>query len=158
MSATRLEVGRIVKAHGIKGEVLVALTTTRTDRVAPGAVLHTDKGPLTVIRSSAHQGKWIVAFEGIPDRNTAETMRGTVLSADHEPDAADDTLWIHELIGAEVVDVSGASLGEVVAVQANPASDLIVLDGGALIPLRFVVDKQPGRVTVDPPAGLFDLE
>ena len=44
-----------------------------------------------------------------------------------------------------------------VAVEANPASDLLVLDSGALVPLRFVVSAEPGHVTVDPPAGLFDL-
>ena len=57
-----------------------------------------------------------------------------------------------------VEDVTGAELGTVESVQANPASDLLVLDGGGLIPLRFVVDLEPGvRVTVDVPDGLLDL-
>ena len=43
------------------------------------------------------------------------------------------------------------------AVQANPASDLLVLDGGQLVPLRFVVEHGPGRVVIDPPAGLLEL-
>jgi len=56
-----------------------------------------------------------------------------------------------------VVDRDGTELGRVAAVQANPASDLLVLDGGALIPLVFVTSHQPERVTVDIPPGLLDL-
>ena len=69
-----------------------------------------------------------------------------------------DALWIHELIGSSVEDTSGRVLGTVESVQANPASDLLVLDGGALIPLRFVVGNEPGvRITVEIPDGLLDL-
>jgi 16S rRNA processing protein RimM len=56
-----------------------------------------------------------------------------------------------------VVDQTGEDRGTVVAVEANPASDLLVLDSGALVPLRFVVTEGPGSLTVDVPAGLFDL-
>ena len=66
-------------------------------------------------------------------------------------------LWVHELIGATVVDVAGGHLGKVVSIEANPASDLLVLDGGALVPLRFVTTAGPGMLTVDAPAGLFEL-
>ena len=48
-------------------------------------------------------------------------------------------------------------MGTCVAVVANPAADLIELDGGALVPVTFVVDHAPGVLTVDPPDGLFDL-
>ena len=69
-----------------------------------------------------------------------------------------DALWIHELIGSEVEDTDGRQLGTVEAIEANPASDLLVLGGGALIPLRFVVASEPGvRITVDVPDGLLDL-
>ena len=77
-----------------------------------------------------------------------------VLSAPPLDDPA--ALWVHELVGAEVVDTAGLPLGTVDAVQANPASDLLVLAGGGLVPLRFVVAHEPGRVTVDPPPGLLD--
>jgi 16S rRNA processing protein RimM len=149
-----LEVGRIAKAHGLRGEVIVELVTDRVERVTPGTVLATDRGPLRIERSSAHQGRWIVAFDGITDRTQAEQLRGTVLLA--EPFDDPDALWVHELIGAEVVDPAGAVLGKVTSVEANPASDLLVLDGGGLVPLRFVVDHRPGHVVVDPPLGLLD--
>ncbi len=152
----RLEVGRIVKAHGIRGEVIVDLTTNRPDlRLARGSRLSSPLGELEVSTATPHQGRWIVGFRGIEDRNGAETYRNTPLSA--EPiEGDDDTLWVHELIGSEVFDLDGRSYGPVEAVEANPASDLLVLSGERLVPLVFVKTKLPGRVVIDPPAGLLD--
>src|SRR3954471_7741066 len=150
-----LEIGQITKPHGLKGEVFVKLSTNRGERLEPGAVLQSDRGPMRVDAASAHQNGWIVRFDTISTREDAEAARGLVLRA--EPLDLPDELWVHELIDAKVVDVAGTALGRCVAVEANPASDLIVLDGGGLIPLRFVVAHEPGRVTVDPPAGLLEL-
>ena len=148
--------GRITKTHGVRGDVLVLLTSERTERVAPGSVLHTDRGPLTVERSSPHQGKWIVHFGGLDVREVADQWRGVVLRA--EPiDGDDEELWVHELVGATVVLPDGTSVGTVDEVQANPAADLLVLDTGALVPVVFITDRTEGTVTVDPPDGLFDL-
>ncbi len=151
-----LEVGRIAKAHGIRGEVIVDLVSNRPEvRLAPGSVLASDRGDLEVLVATPHQGRWIVAFGGIEDRNAAEAYRGTVLSA--EPiEGDDDTLWVHELVGAEVFDLAGRSYGPVEAVEANPASDLLVLAGERLVPLVFVKTRLPGRVVIDPPPGLLD--
>ena len=150
-----LEIGHITKPHGIRGEVIVRLTSDRTERVEVGSVLSSDRGDLLVLASRPHQHDWIVAFEGVPDRNAAETMRGLVLRA--EPIDDPDALWVHELVGAHVVEADGTDRGVVTAVEANPASDLLVLDTGHLVPLRFVTTTEPGRVTIDPPAGLFDV-
>ncbi len=140
----------MVKPHGLGGEVIVELVTNRPERLAPGTVL----GDLVVGAARPHQKRWIVRFAGVADRNGAEQLRGTVLRAAALEDR--ETLWVHELIGSSVVDVSGAVLGRVEAVEANPASDLLVLDGGGLVPLRFVVNHEPGRVVVDPPEGLLE--
>lgn len=166
-----LEVGRVTKPHGIKGEVVVQLATDRTERLAPGSVLHTQVGSLEVRRSYRHGGessrralertaRWIVAFAGVASRTEAEALRGTVLQAPPVEDPA--VLWVHQLVGCEVVDPAGRPLGRVTAVQANPASDLLVLDGGELVPSCFVVEHSaagagPGRLVVDAPAGLLDL-
>ncbi|MDQ2727434.1 MAG: ribosome maturation factor RimM [Actinomycetota bacterium] len=155
-----LEVGRIVKAHGLGGQVVVELVTNRDERLAPGSVLVGPSGTLEVLRSSITSGsskraRWIVTFAGITDRNAAEAIRGAMLRA--EPLGDPETLWVHELIGSDVVDGSGATLGRVSGVQENPASDLLVLDGGGLIPLRFITASWEGRVTVDIPDGLLDL-
>jgi len=157
-----LEVGQVVKPHGLKGEVIVSMITNRPEeRLAPGFVLSSDRGDLTVRSSSPHLGRWIVAFAGVVDRDGAEALRGTVLMAEPLADGADDdddgTLWIHQLIGAEVVGVDGRSYGSVEAVEANPASDLLVLPGGKLVPLVFVVSgPTAGRLVIDPPLGLLD--
>lgn len=150
-----LEVGRVGRPHGIRGEVVVELFTHRAERLAPGSVLVTDSGPLEVLGSSGHgrPGRWIVAFAGVEDRSGAERLRGRVLRA--EPLEEAGTLWVHQLVGAQVVDRAERPLGRVAAVQANPASDLLVLEDGALVPLCFLVDHGPGRVVVDPPAGLL---
>ena len=151
-----LDVGRVVKPHGLRGEVVVELTTNRTERVAPGTVLATDRGDLRIERSSPFQHRWIVQFDGIDSREAADAIRGLVLRAEPLEDA--DAVWVHELIGSEVLDTAGAVLGRVESVQANPASDLLVLEDGGLIPLTFLVSHSPddGRVVVDPPAGLLD--
>ena len=69
----------------------------------------------------------------------------------------DDELWVHEVVGAEVVDRAGAPVGRVTAVEANPAHDLLVLDGGVLVPMVFVVEQRDGVLVIDPPDGLLDL-
>ena len=150
-----LEVGRIVKPHGLRGEVVVEAVTNRPEqRFRAGSVLQSDGGPLEVVGGRPHQGRWLVTFAGVEDRNQAEGLRGSALRAE----ALDEegALWVHELIGAEVVGVDGRSHGVVEAVEANPASDLLVLPGERLVPLVFVVDRQPGRVVIDPPPGLLD--
>src|SRR3954451_11022956 len=100
-----LEVGRVVKPHGIKGEVIVDLVTDRDERVAVGSVLHSGDRLFEVEASSPHQGRWSVQFAGVPDRTAPEQLGGLVLSA--EPLADSDALWIHELIGSEVFDTAG---------------------------------------------------
>ena len=133
------------------------LTTERTERVAPGTVLHTDRGDLTVVRSSPHQDKWIVHFDGIDVREVADGWRGVVLRAEAVDDDADDAMWVHELVGSSVVLVDGTMVGTVHEVEANPAADLLVLDSGALVPVVFITDRAEGTLTIDPPDGLFDL-
>jgi 16S rRNA processing protein RimM len=150
-----LEVGHIARAHGLRGEVVVDLTTDRVERLDPGTVLVTDRGELTVAAARPHRDRWIVSFAGHDDRERAEDLRGLALRAPALDDP--DELWVHDMVGCAVVTTGGDTVGTCVAVVANPASDLIELDGGALVPVAFVVDHAPGRLTVDPPDGLFDL-
>ena len=153
-----LEVGRIDKPHGVRGDVVVTLTTTESSRVAPGMRLFgADGRAFDVLASRPHQHRWIVTFDGVHGREGAEAVAGTVLLAepiDDDPEA----LWVHELIGSIVVEVDGTERGTVTAVQENPASDLLVLESGALVPLRFVAGRDADdRIVVDVPAGLFEL-
>lgn len=146
----------MARPHGLRGEVVVDLVTNRPEqRLAPGSLLATDGGDLEVTAARPHQGRWLVTFAGVTDRDGAERLRDVVLRG--QPLEEDGTLWVHELVGAPVVDAAGVALGTVEAVEANPASDLLVLAGERLVPLTFVVDRRPdGTVVVDPPAGLLD--
>jgi 16S rRNA processing protein RimM len=152
-----LEVGRITKPHGVRGDVLVLLSTERTSRLDPGSVLHTARGPLTVVSSSRHQDRWIVHFEGFTDRDQVETWRGVALEAEPLDDGDGDVLWVHELVGSTVALGDGTAMGTVTEVESNPAADLLVLDSGALVPVVFITAREEGRITIDPPDGLFDL-
>lgn len=150
-----LEVGRIDKAHGVAGEVVVTLLTDRVERLEPGATLQSDAGTFTVTSSRAHQHRFVVRFAELGDRNAADAARGTVLYG--EPIEDPEVLWVHDLVGAEVVDLDGTPLGSVTSVEANPASDLLVLDNEGLVPLTFFVEQNDdGVIVVDPPIGLFD--
>ncbi len=153
---SRLEVGRIGRAHGLRGEVTVSLSSERPERLAPESVLYADDRMLVVRSACPHSGRWLVCFEGIDDRTAAEALLGVVLTGDALPTEAGE-LWVHELIGAVARDRSGQDLGCVLAVESNPASDLLVLDGDVLIPMAFIVEQGQGFVVVDPPEGLLDV-
>ncbi|HYI62929.1 MAG TPA: ribosome maturation factor RimM [Acidimicrobiales bacterium] len=158
LPAGLLEVGRVDKVHGLGGEVVVTLTSDRAERVAPGARLWVGPDEREVVASRPHQRRWLVRFAGMERREDAEALRGAVLRA-APLDVDDGTLWVHELVGATVVLPDGQAVGTVEAVQENPAHDLLVLDGGGLVPLVFVTDASglPGRVVIDPPEGLLSL-
>jgi 16S rRNA processing protein RimM len=141
----------------LHGEVVVAPITNREERFRAGAELYVGERVYVVASARRHQGRWLVRFAGVDDRAGAEALRNRVLTAEPLGAAPEGELWVHELIGASVRDRAGARLGQVVAVEANPAHDLLVLDTGALVPIVFVVDAQPGTVVVDVPEGLLDL-
>jgi 16S rRNA processing protein RimM len=181
-----LTVGRIIRAHGIRGEVLVDVRTDEpAERFAVGSVLVTDStavrrlapvpagawsvpAQLTVESVRPHQSRLLVVFDGVYDRTLAEDLRGVLLCVDSaevkssdDPDEFND----HELVGLAAVDAAGQPLGEVVRVDHAPASDLLVVrrpDGRtALVPFVKAivpeVDLAAGRVVLTPPEGLLDL-
>jgi 16S rRNA processing protein RimM len=153
----RLEVGRVAKAHGLRGEVVIVPITNQPARFEAGVKLWHGERALEIVTSRPHQAAYLVHFAGFDDRNAAETLRGATLAAESLADAPPGEIWVHELIGAEVRDRGGAVIGRVASVEANPAHDLLVLEGGELIPMVFVVDHAAGVVTVDLPDGLLDL-
>ena len=151
-----LEIGRIGRAHGIRGAVYVTLSTDRTERVAAGTRQFDGTSWLTIEWSRSQPGKkWVVQFEGSADRNAAEAMTGRLLSAEPIDDV--DALWVHELIGGRVIDATGTERGICVSVVANPAHDLLELDTGHLVPITFVGLVEGGIINVDTPDGLFEL-
>jgi len=153
-----LEVGRIIKAQGLKGQVLVDFWTDRvTERIAPGTELITERGLLIVKAGAKHQQRYIVSFEGTTTREQAEALRGLVLSAPGLDD--DDAIWIDELFNAQVYDQDGVLRGKVIEVEENPASDILILDTGFLVPLAFVKEVEANtRIDIEAPKGLFEDE
>ena len=135
--------------------MVVHFLTNRPERTEVGARFSTDGGELVIGSLHRNGDRWVVHFEGVDTVEAAEALRGRVLRA--EPLDDPDALWVHELLGSQVVDASdGRVLGRVAAVVENPASDLLELEDGGLVPLRFVVAHEAGRVSVDIPAGLLD--
>ena len=155
MADDLLEIGAIAKPHGLKGEVIVSLVTDRTERLDPGSVLETEKGPLTVVSAVPHQHRWRVQFEGVHSREDADRLHGLVLRAERLEDP--DAWFVHDLIGCEVVTAAGDVVGTCTSIVDNPAHDMVELDSGVLIPMPFVTEVDPGaRIVVDPPEGLLD--
>jgi 16S rRNA processing protein RimM len=143
--------------------VVVHLWSDQTQRLDTGSTLQSARGALTVSRARPTGGSggerfssFIVQFEGIDDRTAAERLHGVDLMA--EPLEVPGTLWVHQLVGAIVRDRDGNELGRIAAVEANPASDLLVLESGGLIPANFITRHDPagGSVQVDVPEGLLD--
>ena len=153
----QLEIGRIGKAHGLRGEVVVEAISNRDERFLPGSVLYISGEPRPIATSRRHQNRWLVRFEGVDDRTAAQALRGIVVTGDPLGDLPENEIWVHELVGVSVTDTAGNDLGKVVAVEANPAHDILVTDQGVLIPIVFVVEHGDGSAVVDLPEGLLQL-
>jgi 16S rRNA processing protein RimM len=167
----QLVVGRIGRAHGIKGEVTVEVRTDEPElRLAPGAVLATDPpstGPLTIASGRVHSGRLLLRFEGVHDRTAAEGLRNTLLIAEVDPDELPEDpeeFYDHQLIDLDVVTADGTEVGRIESIAHLPYQDLLIVrrpDGReALIP--FVaeivpeIDLEAQRAVVTPPPGLLD--
>ena len=171
-------VGRIRRAHGIRGDLAVEVRTDEPDRrFAVGNVLVTDpadRGPLTITASRWHSGMYLMTFAEVKDRTAAEELRGTWLvmdSADIGSTGDPDEFYDHELIGLSAVTVSGQPVGVVTDVRHH-GQDLLVIDpavveqggeqarGELLVPFVTAivpeVDVPAGRLVIDPPPGLLD--
>jgi 16S rRNA processing protein RimM len=167
----RVIVGRIGKAHGIRGAVTVEVRTDEPEvRFALGSVLITDPeaaGPLVVEGAKWHSGRLLLEFEGVLDRTAAESLRGTLLSVDVDDDARPDDpeeFYDHQLVGLDVVTVEGTPVGTIAEVAHLPSQELLIVrapdDRDVLIPFVMAIvptiDLANRRVIVDPPPGLLD--
>jgi 16S rRNA processing protein RimM len=166
----QLQVARIGKPHGIRGEVTVqVLTDAPEDRFVPGTefvVEPASAGPLTVQSARWNKDILLLGFEEIASRNEAETLRGAKLFIETEElDEDDDEGWYeHELVGLDV-RVGSAVVGKISALNTMPVQDLLVVEtpDGKEILIPFVeqivpeVNIEDGYVLVIPPAGLFEL-
>lgn len=151
-----LEIGRITRAHGLRGEVVVVLVSNVPERLDPGSRLDADGTTVVVAHARPHQDRWLVRFEGCSRREDVDALVGATLRG--APIDDPDALWIHEMLGADVVEIDGTPRGTVVEIHANPAADLLILSSGAVVPLTFVTSVRDAVIVVDGPDGLFDLD
>ena len=167
-------VGRIIRPHGLRGELSVEVRTDDPDqRYAPGSVLGTDPpqaGPLTVTAARWHSGRLLVSFAEVIDRTDAESLRGVRLTVDATeivPPQDPDEFHDHQLTGLTVVTVSGELVGTVSDVLHYGQALLAVTPapgtGRQAEILRALRRRDrrrrgPGcREVIDPPVGLLDL-
>ncbi len=168
-------VGVAVRAHGLRGEVVVAVHTDSPEhRFAPGAALTARRaggpdGILTVESSRPHSGRLLVRFVQVPDRDAAEALRGTRLvvgTAELAPPDDPEEFHVHQLEGLRAELADGTVAGTVREVVHGPGGELLVLARpdapDALVPfVRAIVptvDLGGGRVVLTPPEGLLDVE
>lgn len=164
-----LVVGRIGRAHGVRGEATIEIRTDNPDaRFFIGAKLETepqDKGPLVIRDLKVHSGTLLLSFEGVNDRTEVEKLRNVLLLADVDPsesNVTEDDFHISQIIDCKVIDENGKAWGVVVDVLQLPAQDtLVVKTDGREVLVPFVrayvpeVDIESKTLTVINFAGLL---
>jgi 16S rRNA processing protein RimM len=169
-----LRVGRLLKAHGLKGAIKLELYTDDPAlRFVPGSVYTLqvpDESPWFGKTVTLTELKWyndhaVVFLDGIKDRDSAESLVKAILWVDDDKDArpAEEDAWYdYQLIGLSVRR-GGVAVGTVARVDHFPAQDLLVIDteaGEVLVPfvkaIVTAVDIDAGTMDIDPPLGLFE--
>ena len=162
-------VGRIARAHGNKGHVIVNPETDFAEerfRIGAGLLIGTDAAPRTIRQVRFHQGRPVLALEGVETMNDAEALAGAELKmpAGDARALPDGTFYHYDLIGCSVVDTSGAAVGEVASVEGTMEMSRLVVSGPrgeVLIPLVGdicrSIDVAARRIVVQPPEGLLEL-
>lgn len=160
-------IGRIIGAHGIRGEVKVTVMTDYPERFRPGARIYLGMeeacAPTEIQTVRPHKGVLLVKLSTVPDRNLAETLQGQYLliPADQAMPLAEHEYYAHDLIGLAVETTTGEALGVLTEILFTGANDVYVVVGPAgetLLPaLRDViisVDLAARKMTVAVPPGL----
>jgi 16S rRNA processing protein RimM len=158
-------VGRVGRAHGVRGEVSVLVLSEVEDRFADGAEVFLEDGrSLTVGSSRPHRGRLLVRFDEVRDRDEAEALRGAMLVVPESmsPTLPEGSWWDHEVIGCAVTTDARRGLGLVADVIHTPANDVwsVVDDAGTetLVPvlkdLLVDVDVAGKRIVVRSVPGL----
>lgn len=165
-------IGVIIRAHGVRGDVLVDVRTDFPDeRFAEGRVVRTEPksiGPLTITRAKKHGERMLVSFADIHDRAAAEVLKGTELQVEISADERTgdpDEFFDHQLIGLTVVLDGGTVVGDVSDVIHGAAQDLLairvaVTEADVLVPfvadIVTAIDLEAGQLILDPPEGLLN--
>jgi 16S rRNA processing protein RimM len=166
-TAIEILVGKIGRAHGVNGDVVIDVRTDEPERrFATGTAFDTPHGSLTIASTRSHGVRLLARFTGVDDRTTAETLKGIELRLDVPDDERPDDpeeFYDHQLIGLKVREVRLREIGAVTDVLHLPAQDVLVLDvDGREVLVPFVselvpeVDVESGHVVVSAVPGLLD--
>ena len=145
---SRVEIGVVARAHGIRGEVVVALHDPESTALDVASELWLDGTAYAIegVRGGNHGP--LVALAGVVDRTTAETLRGRRVEVDRAVVATDDDVLLGDLIGFEVRTSDGARWGVVVAIEIG-AQDRLVIEDDTVERLLPVVDELIAEIDVD---------
>lgn len=162
MDAALLAVGRVARAHGIRGRVLLAPYNAESVGLEQVRRIWLSGRMYQVARAERVNLGYLVALEGVTDRDVAEGLRGQEVMVDRSelPPPGEDEIYAVDLIGFEVTDAAGKLRGVVEGLEEAGPQDLLVLKGGALVPMGLVreVSAESRRIVIDVPDGLFELE
>jgi len=157
-----LAVGRVARAHGIRGRVLIAPYNADSEGLDRVRRLWLAGREFEVERAERVHLGYLVALRGVADRDRAGELRGQEVQVDRAELPALDAgeIYAIDLIGFEVADAQGNVRGVVEDLEAAGPQDLLRLEGGVLVPFSLVreVQTEARRILVDAPEGLFDLE
>lgn len=164
-------VGRIARAHGIRGQVIVNLETDfPEERFQPGAELFVNRAgmvePVTVTTVRFHRERPVIGLRGIDDMNAAGELAGVELRVPIEclaplPPGA---FYRHDLVGCQVETREGGPIGIVKDVEGTMGGSRLVVEtpgGQVLVPfvvaICTTIDPAGKRIVIDPPEGLLEL-
>jgi 16S rRNA processing protein RimM len=157
----RIEIGRIARAHGIRGEVVIVTHDPESELLGELDAVWVGGSEKRVLEARGTHRGWLVRFEGTATRNDAETLRGQAVEVDRAALELDDSdVLLEDLVGCRVVLPDGSPWGTIAEIQGGMQDLLVIHDGELerLLPLvdEFVtgIDLEAGVVTVDPPEGL----
>lgn len=164
-------VGRIARAHGNRGQVIVdPATDFPEERFKAGSVLHIRRGdatePMTVEQVRFHRGRPIIGLAGIDTMNAAEALAGTELrvGVDALQPLPSGSYYHHDLIGCAVETPQGERIGTVRGVEGDGAGSRLVVDsanGDVLVPMVegicVTIDVAGRKIVIAPPEGLLDM-
>lgn len=160
-SADRVEIGVVARAHGVRGELRIALHNPQSTALDSAQVLFLGEREHAIESVRPVQGAYLVCLSGIDDRDAADSLRGQPVAVARDAlDLDDEEVLLVDLIGCRVELRDGTSWGVVAAVEAGPQDRLIIHEGDVerQLPVadKFVVeiDLEGRRLVVDPPEGL----
>jgi 16S rRNA processing protein RimM len=155
-----LAVGRVARAHGVRGRVLIAPYNAASDGLTRVQQLWVGERRFEVDRVERVNLGYLVALRGIETREEADKLRGEQVRAARSelPPLEEGELYAVDLIGFQVVDAQGRARGVVEGVEEAGPQDLLRLRGGMLVPFALVKEVKDGSIVVEAPEGLFELE